>query len=403
MKSIRQNFQVSYSVPIVFTRAAFQPDNLELCKLLTDAGDKRWRVLVIVDADVVAANSNLLQEIENYGRQHTERLEFVTSPLVLSGGEACKNSHKTIDDIHVVIEKHGICRHSFVLVIGGGALLDAAGFAVATAHRGIRLIRMPTTTLAQDDAGIGVKNGINAFGRKNFLGSFAPPFAVINDYDFLATLSHRDLIAGMSEAVKVAVIKDRKFFDFLYTERLQLAAGNAVQLEKLIFRCAELHSEHIATQGDPFENGSARPLDFGHWCAHKLEDITEGKIRHGEAVAIGIALDSLYAQEVGLLSELDINRILVTLEGIGFATYHWSLGWLDMAQALGEFREHLGGELTITLPKGIGDRVDVHQIDTALMAKCAASLKVRQQKKGGNDEYRAETLAVRGDFIGQLS
>lgn len=98
--------------------------------------------------------------------------------------------------VHEAIDRHHIDRHNYVLAIGGGALLDMVGLAAATAHRGVRHIRLPTTTLAQADSGVGVKNGINAFGKKNFVGTFSPPYAVINDFAFLDSLSDRDRRAG---------------------------------------------------------------------------------------------------------------------------------------------------------------------------------------------------------------
>jgi 3-dehydroquinate synthase len=182
-----------------------------------------------------------------------------------------------------------IDRHSFVIVVGGGAVLDVAGYAAAVVHRGVRLVRIPTTVLAQNDAGVGVKNGINAFGAKNFLGVFAPPFAVIDDSRFLSTLDPRDQVAGMAEAVKVAAIRDPVFFEWLVDHSDALASFELVHVERMIRRCAELHLAHIAGGGDPFETGNARPLDFGHWSAHKLEILTAHELRHGEAVAIGMA------------------------------------------------------------------------------------------------------------------
>ena len=136
-----------------------------------------------------------------------------------------------------------------------------------------------------------MKNGVNAFGMKNLLGSFAPPFAVLNDADFLRTLQPRDKIAGVAEAVKVALIRDRAFFDWLEASADALRACEGAAMSRMIRRCAELHLDHIATGGDPFEMGSARPLDFGHWAAHKLEQLSRFRLCHGEAVAIGIALD----------------------------------------------------------------------------------------------------------------
>ena len=133
-------------------------------------------------------------------------------PLFIEGGERAKNSSTHVAEIHSQIDRHHIDRHSYLIAVGGGALLDVAGFAAATAHRGVRHVRIPTTTLSQADSGVGVKNGINAFGKKNFIGTFAPPFAVINDFNLLATLEPRDKRAGYVEAVKVALHPRREIF-----------------------------------------------------------------------------------------------------------------------------------------------------------------------------------------------
>ena len=188
-----------------------------------------------------------------------------------------------------------------MIAVGGGAVLDAVGLVAATTHRGVRLIRVPTTVLAQDDSGVGVKNGVNLYGVKNFCGTFAPPFAVLNDLDLLTPLAERDKIAGMAEAVKVALIRDGDFFAWLERHADDLITFQRPALAAMIRRCAELHMRQIAHGGDPFETGSARPLDYGHWSAHKLESLTKHHLRHGEAVAIGIALDARYSVLAGLL------------------------------------------------------------------------------------------------------
>ena len=386
MKKIQQSFTVGYSFPVIFTRDAFGERNPALRELLCTPGKERSRVLTVIDAEVLRLTPGLLEKFNRFAEAHADQAEFLVPPLVMRGGEACKNQPAEVERIHALVEKNGLCRHSFILAIGGGALLDLTGFAAATAHRGIRLIRMPTTTLAMNDAGVGVKNGINAFGRKNFTGCFAPPFAVINDFDFLRQLPERELRSGVAEAVKVALIRDRAFFDFLYAARADLAAFLPQAMERMIIRCAELHMEHIGTSGDPFEFGSSRPLDFGHWSAHKLEELTGGEIRHGEAVAIGIALDSLYSYHSGLIGELDLRRILATLEGIGFELYHLALGWIDVAKALKDFQEHLGGELSITLLDGIGAKLDLHDIDPRLYRQCISTLAARKKAMETRDD-----------------
>jgi 3-dehydroquinate synthase len=377
MSTLLQRFTVDFSYPVVFTRDAFALDNSALADVMRQGGRPHSRALVVIDSEVASLTPGLLERISRYGEAHREVMEFVAPPFLVRGGEICKHEPVEVERIHALVERHKICRHSFIIAIGGGAVLDAAGYAAATAHRGVRLIRMPTTVLAQNDAGIGVKNSVNAFGRKNFLGTFAPPFAVINDAAFLETLPARDKRAGIAEAVKVALIRDRDFFDYLYKERDQLGRFTPAAMEAMIKRCAELHLEHIAGAGDPFESGSSRPLDFGHWVAHKLEELSHSELRHGEAVAIGIALDSLYSHHLGRLGELDLYRILTLLEALGFSLYHPALSWLDVERALGDFREHLGGELSIPLLEGIGCKIEAHEIDVALMKQCIAQLAVR--------------------------
>ncbi len=374
MITLHQTFSVNFSYPVIFTADAFAPDNPVLADVVRAGGRAHNRVLVVIDSEVASLTPGLLERISRYGEQHRELLEFVGPPFVVRGGEICKHEPVEVERIHALVERHRICRHSFILAIGGGAVLDAAGYAAATAHRGVRLIRMPTTVLSQNDAGIGVKNGVNAFGRKNFLGTFAPPFAVVNDAAFLRTLAQRDQRAGIAEAIKVALIRDRTFFDVLYAGRHELARFEPAAMQRMIQRCAELHLQHIGGAGDPFESGSSRPLDFGHWVAHKLEELSAHELRHGEAVAIGIALDSMYSHRLGLLGEVDLHRILTLLETLGFALSHPALAWLDVQQALSEFREHLGGTLSIPLLEGIGRKVEVHQIDIALMKQCIARL-----------------------------
>jgi 3-dehydroquinate synthase len=374
MRTINQSFQLPYSYEVAFTNRAFAVENQALRRCLAKAGPGPHRVLTVVDSGVLAAFPDLPDQIAEYFSLHADLLKAVAPPLIVSGGEACKTDDREVRRFHKLVAQHGLCRHSFALLIGGGAVLDAMGFAAATAHRGIRVVRMPTTVLAQNDAGIGVKNAINSEGRKNFIGTFAPPFAVLNDFDFLSGLDPRDRRAGLAEAVKVALIKDPEFFEYLHANREPLSKFALEPTKQAIFRCAELHLNHIRTSGDPFELGSARPLDFGHWSAHKLEELSEGALRHGEAVAIGIAIDSLYSHQRGMLAESELNTIILTLQALGFNLRSSVLRYLEIDRALEEFREHLGSELCITLLAGIGRGVEVHEIDLDVMRKCVSLL-----------------------------
>ncbi|MEM6530852.1 MAG: 3-dehydroquinate synthase, partial [Chloroflexota bacterium] len=282
LKPIQRDFQVRFSYATLFTHNLFAVDNTTLRDVI-DGEEKR--VLFVVDSEVARHNPRLSADIVRYCQHHKDKMQLAHAPIVVPGGEQVKNTEKYVDVLRKAVNDHGIDRHSYIVAIGGGAMLDMAGFAAATAHRGIRLIRIPTTVLGQNDAGVGVKNSINAFGKKNFLGTFAPAVAVINDFNFLETLDDRDWMAGVSEAIKVALLKDPKFFDYIHVHAEDLKQRDMTPMEWLVYRCAELHTEHIATNGDPFEMGSSRPLDFGHWAAHKMEQLSGYEIRHGEAVA----------------------------------------------------------------------------------------------------------------------
>jgi 3-dehydroquinate synthase len=378
MDLIERIIQVSWQHRVLFTEHVFDQTNLTLRDNLSrDEQVSTRRALVVLDESLAAAQPTFSAQIENYFRCQSGGTMLVSPPLICKGGEQTKASWSSVVEIHAAIDRHHIDRHSYLIAVGGGALLDMAGLAAATAHRGVRHIRIPTTTLSQCDSGVGVKNGINAFGKKNFIGTFAPPFAVINDFQLLATLPPRDLRAGFVEAVKVACIRSREFFESLEAQSAALARFEPEAMRNLIRRCAELHMDHIAKNGDPFEFGSARPLDFGHWAAHKLEQMSGFSLRHGEAVAIGIALDVIYARRAGFLNAPSAERVLRLLAGLGFELFTLDLQREELLTGLEEFREHLGGRLAITLLRDIGVGFEVNEMKLTILREAIAELAER--------------------------
>ena len=354
---------------IEFTRNLFSPVNSVLSDVVSKSGSSESsKFIVFVDGGVVGGKQNLLREIQSWFNAKDGELELVDSPFVLPGAEACKNDWSLIPEIWEKMNRNSIDRHSYVLAIGGGAFLDMVGFAASTAHRGVRLIRVPTTSLSQGDGGVGVKNGINYFGKKNWVGSFSVPFAVINDFAFLESLDDTSRRAGIIEAIKVALVRNKKFFIEIEKLSDRLFKLEQAALEYVIQRSAEEHVDHISTSGDPYELGSARPLDFGHWVAHKLEQISAFRIGHGEAVAVGLAVDLIYSKRVGIISKDDCDRILNLIRSTGFNIYDPELSRIEagrsvILQGLEEFREHLGGILTITLVPEIGRKIEVNDMD----------------------------------------
>ncbi len=378
-QSLEGRFQVSYHYPVLFTDHIFQADNPCLHQQLTRQNPGRTTVLVFVDEQLLLCSPQLPQQIDHYFSAHAADLHLQAAPIAVPAGELSKTPD-VLQQLYAQMLEHGLDRHCYVLALGGGAVLDAVGYACATFHRGMRLIRIPSTVLAQNDAGIGVKNGINAFAQKNLLGAFYPATAVINDFQLLLSLSHRDQIAGLAEAVKVAVIKDAAFFQWMEQQAEALAGFEHNASRYAIRRCAELHLGHITGAGDPFERGNGRPLDYGHWAAHKLENLSQHRLRHGEAVAVGMALDALYANASGLLSDADCQRLLRLLDRLGFnlcppeLSLRDSQGRSPILVGLEEFRQHLGGQLSIPMLNRLGQSVDVHQIDMPLMEQALLRL-----------------------------
>jgi len=392
MEPIQQEFSVQFSYDVRFTEHLFAPDNPLLANTVDQEGeDTPKKLIAVVDDGLLPHHEDLLDQIETYTQAHADTVTLERDPISVPGGEAAKNDPALVERLHEEIYEARLDRHAFVMAVGGGAVLDLAGYAAGTAHRGIRLIRVPTTVLSQNDSGVGVKNGVNAFDTKNFLGTFAPPFAVLNDATFLPTLDDRDWRAGIAEAIKVALIKDAAFFEELRERAPALAppTRDLDAMQRVVYRCAELHADHIATSGDPFEMGSSRPLDFGHWAAHKLEELTGYDLRHGEAVAIGIALDCVYAHLAGRLDEAPLEAVLSLMETLGFALYVPEMDTRltepehpdSLFQGLDAFREHLGGRLTIMLIEDIGQSLEVHQVDRERYREAVARLRSRHEER----------------------
>jgi 3-dehydroquinate synthase len=390
MSQIEQHIAVPYAFPVAFTRDLFGAGDEALSRYLAETGPLRPHPLLIyVDDGLARAWPRLERVMADWTAAHADLVDLAAPPIRVPGGERAKDGFGVVESVLADIERHGLCRQSMVLIAGGGAVLDAVGLGAALAHRGLRQIRVPSTVLAQDDSGVGVKNGINLFGKKNFAGAFAPPAAVFCDLDLLDTLEDRDWIAGTAEAFKVAVIKDRAFLDWLVEATPAVVARDREVMAGLVRRAAALHVEHIATSGDPFETGAARPLDFGHWSAHRIEAMTDHELRHGEAVAIGMALDCEYAAAIGLITGVERDLVIDALEAMTLPVWHRVLdrthpsGRRGVLDGLREFREHLGGELCVTLPDGLGRKVEVHEMDEALVLAAIDRLRARALARAG--------------------
>ncbi len=344
------------------TNDAFDVANPTLSELLDREDRDRARVSVFVDDGVLKAWPDLAGRIITYCDTHA--LELASPPTAVPGGEVSKNDRSILDDVMRALHEAKLCRRSYALIVGGGAVLDTVGYGAGIVHRGIRSVRVPSTSLAQCDSGVGVKCGVNRFGKKNYEGLFGVPWGVVNDESLLSSLAPTDWRGGFSEVVKIGLLKDPALFEATEAAASAVCDGSIEAGIPLIRRSAELHLRHIVDGGDPFETLEARPLDFGHWAAHKLEQMSDFRVGHGDAVAIGLRLDVLYAARIGMLPMALATRICDCLDALGLLGWDESLRSQDtLLDGLEEFREHLGGRLTVTLVRGVGDPVDVHEMD----------------------------------------
>src|SRR5262244_3777502 len=295
---VAERIDVPFAVPFVhrlrFTSDVLNAEQDVLLDVLEKSGSNPARVQFWLDEHVAAAQPDLAGRLIALTAAHPEQIVQAGDIQIVPGGEAIKNDIHVLERMLSIFEAANLDRRSYVVVIGGGAVLDAVGFAAAIAHRGLRLIRLPTTTLSQADSGIGVKNGVNLYGKKNWIGTFAVPWAVINDAALLETLPDRDFLCGFSESVKVSLLKDCNFFERICRDADRIHRREREATQAVIRASAERHLRHITRGGDPFENEVARPLDFGHGSPQQLDIMRDLGLRHGPALAIGVATDCVY-------------------------------------------------------------------------------------------------------------
>jgi 3-dehydroquinate synthase len=364
---IEGTFNVTYRHRVMFERQALL-EGTALADVLAPRSGGTAETLVVLDQGLVEQTPTLPALVESWFTRHSTIATLAAAPLVMPGSEDAKQGlSPVVDPVIEAIANAGLCRHSRVLAIGGGAMLDAVGLASSLAHRGIGLVRMPTTTLAQGDAGIGVKNGVNSphrSGGKNLVGTFAVPLGVINDSTFLLTLDDTHWRGGLAESIKVALVKDSALLDTVETHAQALTNRDLDCMERVLMETAKLHLRHITDGGDPFEMELARPLDFGHWAAHELETQSNWAISHGEAVAAGMLIDLRVGEAMSLTAVGTADRIETLLRQLGFLQRpHTAAQSNNLLVGLEHFRQHLGGKLTLCMIQEPGVSIDVHEVD----------------------------------------
>ena len=383
---MERTFSVPYTQRVLFTRDVFGSANTVLRDLLAGArmDGRVTKALGFVDSHVAEANPGMLQSLQSYAARHPDVFTFAAAPALITGGEACKNDFALVEQCWGAINDAGLDRHSFVFVIGGGAVLDLVCFAASTAHRGIRHVRFPTTTLSQGDGGVGVKNGVNYFGKKNWIGTFAVPYAIVNDFAFLDTLPPREKRCGLIEAIKVALIRDAEF--------LPLAGGaRGVTWPRSIHRswnrpCSAARSCTSSTS-PPTATLSSRARrvrstsDTGRRTSWSRSRTSRWRMARPSPSAWRWTCST--RSRPASSTPRPRERVLALIERVGFRIFEPELlardarGELTILAGLEEFREHLGGELTVTLVPEIGRKIEVHEMDSQLIVAALEDLSIR--------------------------
>jgi 3-dehydroquinate synthase len=263
------------------------------------------RIVVVADTGVQAVLTEVLNALSL-----TQKEVFH-----ISGGEQCKTLAK-LEELWSFFLEQRLDRHSLIVAIGGGATTDVVGFAAATFMRGVRVVNIPTTLLAQVDASVGGKTGINFGGTKNLLGTIGQPFGVVVDIDTLASLPPRDLRSGFAEIVKHGLIADAEYFRLVIQK--PYTAWSAGELEQLVVRSCQI--KKAVVESDETETGPRKILNFGHTIGHAIESLllhTPAPLTHGEAVAIGMAAESHLSLSAGRISEQEYATITDGIAAVG--------------------------------------------------------------------------------------
>ncbi|WP_031514924.1 3-dehydroquinate synthase [Desulfofalx alkaliphila] len=258
-------------------------------------------------------------------------------------------------------------RNSAVLALGGGVVGDLAGFVAATYMRGVPFVQIPTTLLAMVDSSVGGKVAVNHPQGKNIIGAFYQPKLVLADTDTLASLDKRDVLSGLAEVIKAALIKDADFFNWLEENIHRVLALETQSLQKIIELSCRIKARVV--ESDETEQGLRAILNYGHTVGHGIETLSGyGIYRHGEAVAMGMVAEARLALQLGLLTEADVERIEKLLENCGLPTaVPKGINARHLLASMYKDKKVLDGLLTFALPDGIGRAVIKRDIPEQLI------------------------------------
>lgn len=311
--------------------------------------NKSFLATILQLDNIIIITDNLVPNVYVENLQaifHNKNIEVVK----LQTGEDNKN-FLAIETIIARLLHCKIDRFSTILALGGGVVGDLAGFAAAIYMRGINWIQIPTTLIAQVDSAYGGKTGCNYQGKKNLLGAFHFPAAVLVDPEYLQTLSAREYISGLAEVIKYGMACDKDFFEWLEANKISIKKRDLLVLQKLVVTCCEIKTNIVAR--DPRDQNERMILNFGHSFGHALESATSFSLYlHGEAVAIGMLLATRLAVRIGMLEQSVLGRLHNLLEYFELPTECLSINMLF--DYIGGDKKNQGDILNLILPYALG-------------------------------------------------
>ena len=319
---------------------AIEPGALSRITAFVGPFAERRRVAVISDSNVESI----------YGRRIAEHLGAVSGVLTIPAGEESK-TRETWSELTDRMLADGYGRDTLIVAVGGGVVGDLAGFVAATYMRGVPFVQVPTTLLSMIDASVGGKTGVDTPAGKNLVGAFHQPSLVVIDPSALATLPANHFRAGLAEALKHGVIADQKYFEQIAAAR-ESTARDERALTGLIAESVRIKASIVAR--DERENGLRKVLNFGHTIGHAIESASNYRLLHGEAVAIGMALEAALAERIGLAQAGTADRIRGALDAIGLPSAFPALEPGAVLAATKTDKKARAGRVEYALPTGIG-------------------------------------------------
>jgi 3-dehydroquinate synthase len=314
---------------------------------------------------VVVSDTNVARRYLTPLLKHLRHFQFDASSVVIPPGERQKSLNRA-NRIYSAMLKAGVRRNAAVVALGGGVVGDLAGFVAATYQRGIQLVHVPTTLLAQVDSSIGGKVAVNHPLGKNMIGAFYQPVLVWTDVDYLRTLPMREVVCGMGEIIKYGVISDAELFTYVEANLSRLLALDRESVLHVQARCCGIKAD--VTSKDEKETGLRMILNYGHTVGHALEAAGEYRtIKHGEAVLLGMVAESYIAMHLGLIDAATHQRVKSLVDRIPLRPRIAAVKRSDILRAMGRDKKAVGTKKRFVLPTRIGEVRVVEDVDTRLV------------------------------------